>query len=179
MTVTAVGGAPATDVYALAASLGALDVTTSDPVGTSHVTGSFRFSRNAGVGEVTERAEAEPGAALTLAETGGGVTTERRATAFSVISTEAASGASTFASAGDVTTVATAGVAGDLAVRVTSAVRGAVPNAPEAGAMTITAADGTSLTLEVGTGGAVALGLDGDGDGAVDATISTAWAELR
>jgi hypothetical protein len=178
LTVTVVSGQPSGSSYVLASDVGPLEVTTSGSGESSRVTGSFRFERTAAGADVSERSEAIAGSALSIAETMGSTTTERHLTAFSIASATTATGF-TIASAGDLATIGTGAFAGNLTVSVTGAVHGAGQAAPDSGGMKIAATDSTSVTLTVGAGGAVDLGLDEDGNGTVDATIHTLWTELR
>ena len=49
---------------------------------------------------------------------------------------------------------------------------------PSQGVMTVTAADNSSATLTVIDSGNVSVGLDKNGDGSVDETLTTTWAAL-
>ncbi len=171
-------GAPDTGVYTLTLDVAPIDVTSAEAGGASRVAGSFRFHRTAAGADVTEEAEAIPGASLALSEEVDGVPVEKRMSSF-LVRSAATAGGFTLWSAGDQASVASGAMAGQLAVHVTAAFQGTGENPPDTGALKITASDGTSLTLTAGAAGAVTLGLDDDGDGVVDATLSTSWTELE
>lgn len=174
VTLTEVSGDPATGTYTLAARVDPLDVAAALGASVSRLTGAFRFARSAAGGGRSERADAVPGVALQLSESGGAL----GLTAFTVRSDSAASGAYTVASAGDVASLTVDGIAGALAVAVTSAIQGTEPEPPSAGEMKVTASDGTGVGVRPAPGGAVFLDLDADGDGVTDLTIPTTWAAL-
>lgn len=171
-------GAPETGVYTLSLDVAPIDVTSAQAGGASRVSGSFRFRRTAAGADVSEEAEAIPGASLALSEEVDGVPVEKRISSF-LVRSAATAGGFTLWSAGDQASVASGGMAGQLAVNVTAAFEGTGDNPPDSGALKITASDGTSLTLTAGAAGAVTLGLDDDGDGVVDATLLSSWAELE
>jgi len=96
-----------------------------------------------------------------------------------VRSAKAAAGQVTYASAADAMSLAVSGVGGTLSVNLSAAIQGLSTDVPDSGALRVVADDRTSLALTVSDGGAVTLGVDADGDGKVDGTIPTNWAELR
>lgn len=174
VTLTEASGAPATGTYALAARLDSLDLAAAFGASVSRVGGALQFSRSAAGSERSERAEAVPGVALQLSESGGAL----GLTAFTVRSDGAASGAYTVASADDLAFLAVDGIVGALAMTVTSAIEGAEPEPPSAGELKVTAGDGTGVGVRPAPGGAVFLDLDADGDGVAELTLPTTWAAL-
>jgi hypothetical protein len=68
--------------------------------------------------------------------------------------------------------------AGAFTVSVVQAVQGSDPTAPISGKLRIVALDGSNLTVTV-TNGSVTLDLDTNGDGTIDDTLTSTWADLN
>ncbi|GAO01197.1 hypothetical protein [Anaeromyxobacter sp. PSR-1] len=177
-TFTEVTGDPLTDGYSVATRFTTVDIGLLDDVGEARITGALRFARTATPAGVTEQSTAEPGVALAMSEGEGAGATETRLTAFTVRNAWSDAPGYTMASAGDAMTLAATGVPGPLAVSVTGALTGVEPAPPGAGELKVTATDATSVVARMGSGGAITLLLDANGDGTVDATIPTSWDEL-
>jgi hypothetical protein len=175
---TEVTGDPLTDTYSVATRFTAVDVGVVDDVGASRITGALRFARSATPAGVAEQSTAEPGVALAMSEGEGAGATETRLIAFTIRSAWSDGPGYTMASAGDAMTLAATGVPGALTVSVTGALTGVEPAPPDAGELKVTATDATSVVARMGSGGAITLLLDANGDGTVDATIPTSWDEL-
>jgi hypothetical protein len=176
LNVTDLGGATLgallTGDHAVDLTTTAVDVTTTDALGPSRLTGAGAFARTAVAGNLVEAATSlAPG----LSVTEDGVTA--LLSAYDVASTLASGGAYTLGAAGDLLTLDPGIGTGPLTVTVEQAVQGTDPEAPLGGTLRVEAQDGAVLTVTVASG-AVTVTLDTDGDGTVDDTRTTTWADL-
>lgn len=144
-----------------------------DSVGSSNISGGSHFSRTAVAGDYTESSASVAGG-LTIAE--GGVTSLLQP--YQLASTLATSGAYSLGAAGDTLTVSVSNLSGALTLTVLQPVQGTDLSAPVSGKLRIAALDGSTLTATVVSGN-VTLELDSNGDGTVDDTLMTTWADLN
>jgi hypothetical protein len=165
-------GALLTGDHAVDLTTTGVDVTTTDALGPSRLTGAGAFARTAVSGNLVEAAASlAPGLSITE----DGVTA--LLSAYDVASTLASGGGYTLGAAGDVLTLDPGIGTGPLTITVVQAVQGTDPQAPLAGTLRVEAQDGAVLTVTVAAG-AVTVTLDTDGDGTVDDTRTTTWADL-
>ena len=159
--------------YTASLSIDPIAVQTVDSVGTSTLSGGNHFTRTAAAGDFSETSES---LANGLSVSEGGVTLLLQP--YGVASTLATSGAYTFGKAGDTMAVKASDQAGAFTVSVVQAVQGSDPTAPISGKLRIVALDGSNLTVTV-TNGSVTLDLDTNGDGTIDDTLTSTWADLN
>ncbi len=180
LSVEALSGDPAT-AGTIGVAIFPLNLTSVSAAETSVLSGGLRFVRTASSAGFTETASSlpPPGVAFNIAETSGGATHARSLSGFSISSTVAPSGAFTLGAPGEPMSIGSSRCSGPLALTVSQPFQGPVlGDTPSAGGFAVTAQDASGLKLVVGAGGAVTLEVDGNGDGAVDATIPTTWGAI-
>jgi hypothetical protein len=144
-----------------------------DSVGSSNISGGSHFSRTVVAGDYIESSASVAGG-LTIAE--GGVTSLIQP--YQLASTLATSGAYSLGDTGETLTVTVSNLSGALTLTVLQPVQGTDLSAPVSGKLRIAALDGSTLTATV-VNGNVTLELDSNGDGTVDDTLMTTWADLN
>ncbi len=160
------------DDFNASLTIAPIAVDSTDDVGTGTLTGGTRFSRTAVAGNYTETSEAVAGG-LSVAEDGFTQTLQ----AYRVMSAMDTGGQYSYGAAGDLMTLNLNDPSGTFTLAVIQALQGSDSSAPLSGEIRIGALDGSTLTMTVNNG-LVTLGLDTDGDGAVDDTLVRDWDDI-
>ena len=172
---TAAGGTLAAltgDDFSVSLTVNALDIDSTDDVGTVTLTGGSRFARIAESGDYTETSESVAGG-LSSSEHGVILTLQ----AYTVASTLDTAGQYSYGHVGDVMTVNVNDPSGTFSIAVIQPIEGSESSSPVSGELRIDALDGSTLTMTVNHG-IVTLSLDTDGDGLIDDTLVRDWDDI-
>lgn len=174
LTVTAVNGVLTGRPYDVELRYAIASTEVIDDVGTVELAGQLGFARSVDpAGSRAELTTALAGDWLWRTEDG----VARRLTEFHLESSQSA----TLATLGPLQLLLEdPGVPGPLAARVEpgALLAGPDPEQPETGSATLTAADGSRLTLVATGAGRVRIDVDTDADGVVDLSLTTTWEAL-
>jgi hypothetical protein len=159
--------------YTMTAAITQIDVTVSDDVGDSDISGGLTFTRALQSGTLLMYA-ADSGSFLTITEDG----VVKSISQFGISSTQNENtGDYTIGQKDESMIVQPDYLAGPLTIVFQQAISGAGDAEPDSGTLLIQAQDGSRMNMNI-TNGSVDLGVDTNGDGVVDGTISTSWAGL-
>ena len=159
--------------YTMTAAITQIDVTVSDDVGDSDISGGLTFTRALQSGTLLMYA-ADSGSFLTITEDG----VVKSISQFGISSTQNENtGDYTIGQKDESMIVQPDYLAGPLSIVFQQAISGAGDAEPDSGTLLIQAQDGSRMNMNI-TNGSVDLGVDTNGDSVVDGTISTSWAGL-
>jgi hypothetical protein len=160
--------------YTTGITLASICMEQTDDVGTTHLAGSMRLSRQSSAGSVVETVQNTPSENFRISSDGIDVT----AAAYSLSVASSQGSGFTLGAAGEEMLFEIEHMEGAFTMTVLSQVHGADPLSLTGGSIMIEAEDLSSVTLRFLTGGTVDLDVDADGDGIVDSTLSMPLDEL-
>ena len=173
LTIQSLSGDLSASAYDVTAEIVQIDVTVSDDVGDSDVSGGLSFRRVLQSGDFLMYA-ASTGSALTIVEDGS----SKSISPFDISSTQSEiTGGYTIGQKDEAMTVQPDYLSGPLSIIFQQAISGFNDAEPDSGALLIEAQDGSRLTMTIQNGD-VDLAVDTNGDGIEDGTISVSWADL-
>jgi hypothetical protein len=174
LTIHSLTGNLTGNAYDVTLILDQVDITSTDDVGDTRITGGLLFSRINNSGNFSQRV-AKDRDALTLSEAG----LTESISQFDISSTLSESGgAFSIGNQNQYMIVDPSYLTGALTVTVQQTIAGSGENGPDQGKVLITAQDGSNLTM-VFKEGSVNLEVDTNGDGTMDGEISTTWDDLN
>lgn len=174
LKIDAVSGNLTGNAYDVTATLDEINITSTDDVGDTRISGALIFSRKLASGTYHERAAKAPSA---LAVTEDGVT--EILSRFDISSTRSETGTAYTMGEKDQTLIVDPGyLTGSLTVTIQEPVAGPEAFTADQGKLLVAAQDGSRMIMTM-TGEEVVLDIDTNGDGATDATMKTRWNDLN
>jgi hypothetical protein len=162
-----ISGAP----YTVDARIQLDNLAFTDAVGTTALQGDLRFRRTATAADnFADQADSLPSTSLTYSTDGFTL----QIAPFAVQSTETP----TLSTLGPASAEVLHSGIGTLQASTTATISGPSSIAPDSGAFETRATDDSSVKTTVTSGGNVSLGVDTDGNGTIDGTLSTTWDDL-
>jgi hypothetical protein len=166
LNINQISGDITDDDYEIKAIIDSVNLTFTDDVGASTISGGITYSRIATSGDYAERIEND-GDNLTFAEEGE----SSILTQLDINATRSESGQSTIGNIGQYAIIDTNIITGALTVTVKESISITETGEPESGKLLIEAQDDSSMTMTF-LDGAITLEIDTDADGEIDGTIS-------
>jgi hypothetical protein len=174
LKIDAVSGDLTGNAYDVTVTLDEINITTTDDVGDTRISGALIFSRKLASGTYHERA-AKAQSTLVVTEEGITETLSR----FDISSTRSAGGTAYTIGARDQTLIVDPSyLTGSLTVTIQEPLAGPEAFSADQGKLFIAAQDGSTMIMTM-TGEEVVLDIDTNGDGTTDATVRTRWDDLN
>jgi hypothetical protein len=174
LTVNDLDGDLTDHSYDITVTLDEIDITATDDVGDSTISGAVLFSRILQSGSFAQRA-AKAGSNLTITDAGITESLSR----FDISSTQSVTGSAYSTGNKDQYVIVDPSyLSGALTITIQQPISGVNLDTPNQGKLVIKAQDGSQIIMTI-TDGDVDLEVDTNGDETIDGTISTTWEDIN